>query len=111
MSEPTFSAPVMAKIIAGLGGFIGGAAFMLFYKPKNVWDAAVRSSVSTTVAIIGCNPLLEWLGISHKTDNVLAAAAFLGFVSWTLVSLLARFLVNVHDERVTLKLPFIEKKK
>lgn len=110
MSEPTFSAPVMAKLIAGLGGLIGGAAFMLFYRPKNVWDAAIRSSVSTTVAIIGSNPLIEWIGISHKTDNVLAAAAFLGFISWTAVSILARFLVNVHDEKVDIKLPFTERK-
>lgn len=84
---------------------------MLFYKPKNVWDAAVRSSVSTTVAIIGSGPLLEWIGISAKTDNILAAAAFIGFISWTSVSLLARFLVNVHDEKVNIKLPFIERNK
>lgn len=110
MSEPTFTAPVMAKIIAGLGGFIGGAAFMLFYKPKNVWDAAVRSSASTTAAIIGSLPLLEWVGLSHKSDNVFAAAVFLGFISWTMISLLARFLIKVQDEKVHLKIPFTENK-
>ena len=109
MSEPTFSAPVMAKIIAGLGGLVGGTLFMAFYRPKNVWDAAVRSSVSTTMAIIGSAPLIDYIGLSHKTDNIIAAAVFIGFISWSCVSLLAKILLKAHDEKVKWKIPFIEK--
>lgn len=111
MSED-FTMPLMAKAIAGLGGLIGGAAFMIFYKPKNVWDAAVRSGLSTTAAIIGCSPLLEWLGYPASTDNVLAASAFIGFVSWSILSFAANMLMNIQDEKVQLKLPeFLIRKK
>lgn len=109
MSEPTFSAPVMAKIIAGLGGLVGGTLFMAFYRPKNVWDAAVRSSVSTTMAIIGSAPLLNYLNLSLKTDNIIAAAVFIGFISWSCISLLAKLLLKAHDDKVKWKIPFIEK--
>ena len=104
MSED-FTMPLMAKAIAGLGGLIGGTAFMVFYRPTNVWDAAVRSGLSTTTAILGCAPLLEWMQLSTTTDNVLAAAAFIGFVSWCVLSFAANILMNIQDEKVELKLP------
>jgi len=111
MSED-FAMPLMAKAIAGLGGLIGGAAFMVFYKPRNVWDAAVRSGLSTTAAIIGCSPLLEWAQYPIGTDNVLAASAVIGFASWSILSFVAKILMNIQDEKVQLKLPeFLIRKK
>ena len=110
MDDP-FSPPVMAKVIAGLGGCIGGATFMAFYKPSNVWDAAVRSCVCTTTAIIGAAPMLSYLELQNNPDHILAAAAFIGFCSWSVLSLLARFLLKIQDEKTEIKLPgFIQSK-
>jgi hypothetical protein len=111
MDDP-FSPPLMAKIIAGLGGFIGGATFMAFYKPRNVWDAAVRSSVCTMTAIIGAAPMLAYLEVRIDNDHLLAAAAIIGFCSWSVLSLAARTLLKIQDEKTEIKLPgFIETKK
>jgi ABC-type uncharacterized transport system permease subunit len=110
--EDPFSPPVMAKIIAGFGGFIGGATFMAFYKPNNVWDAAVRSCVCTTTAIVGVAPLLSYLNLQMNSDHIIAAAAFIGFCSWSTLSLFARFLLKIQDEKTEIKLPdFIQTKK
>ena len=110
ISDP-FTTPLMAKVLAGIGGFIGGATFMAFYRPKNVWDAAVRSSVCTSTAIIGSAPLLVWLGISTDTDHILAAAAVIGFCSWSILTLIAHTLMDIQDDKVHIKLPdFIEKR-
>lgn len=111
MSED-FTMPLMAKAIAGLGGLIGGAAFMIFYKPKNVWDAAVRSGLSTTAAIIGCPALLEWAGYPFSTDHILASSAVIGFISWSALSFAANILMNMQDEKIQIKLPgFLVRKK
>lgn len=110
MSEPI--TPLMAKVITGSGGFVGGAIFMAFLRPKNVWDAAVRSSVSTATAIIAAVPLLDWFNLDHKMDHLLLSAAVIGFCAWSVLSLAARTLLKIQDEKTTIKLPsFIEKEK
>lgn len=110
MDDP-FSPPLMAKVIAGVGGFVGGATFMAFYKPKGVWDAAVRSSISTTTAIIGAVPLLDYLGLKMDMDHIMMSGAVIGFCAWSVLSIAARFLMEVQDEKTNIKMPgFIERK-
>lgn len=111
MPDPIFQDHISTKAIAGIGGFIGGAIFMIFLKPKNVWDAAIRSSVSTTTAIIGHPILCEYIGWSNNTDHVLASAAIIGFTSWSLLSIAAKLLINAEHEDVRIKLPeFLQRK-
>ena len=110
MSDP-ITTPLMMKLITGVGGLIGGVAFMAFYTPKNVWDAAIRSGLSVTAAIVGAPVVCEWFNFSCSLDNVLATSVALGFASWSILSLAARFLINIQDEKVNIKLPdFLEKK-
>ena len=111
MSDP-ISTSLMAKLLSGLGGLVGGAAFMVFYKPRNVWDAAIRSGLSVTAAIVFSPIIVEHFQISNTADNQVAISVGLGFCSWSTLSLLARFLMQVQDERVNIKLPnFLETKK
>lgn len=111
LSDPSISS-LLPKVVSGLGGLIGGVTFMAFYKPRNVWDAAVRSSVSTASAIIGCIPVLNWMNMPINIDYMLAASAVLGFCAWSILSLAARTLLKIQDEKTTVKLPeFIERKK
>jgi hypothetical protein len=106
------STSLIAKLISGLGGLIGGAAFMAFYKPSNVWDAAIRSGLSVTSAIVFCPPIIDYFKMPNTMEYQMALSVGLGFVSWSLISLIARFLINIQDEKVNIKLPdFLEKKK
>jgi len=111
MSDP-ISTSLMAKLLSGLGGLIGGAAFMVFYKPRNVWDAAIRSGLSVTSAIVFSPIILEYFHVPGTTDNQVAVSVALGFCSWSVLSIMARFLMKVQDEKVNIKLPdFLETKK
>ncbi len=106
-----FTPPVIAKVVSGLGGLAGGIAFMAFYRPQNVWDAAIRSGLSTAAAIIGSVPLLMWLDVGINLETILASSAFIGFCAWSVLSILARTLLKLQDSRTTIKLPdFIQKK-
>lgn len=104
MADPLTS-PLTAKAVAGIGGLIGGALFMVFMRPKNVWDAAIRSSVSTTTAILGYPIVLEYLGWQYSTDHCLAISAVIGFCAWSILSAAAHFLMNVEHEKIEVKLP------
>jgi len=103
--------PLMNKLVSGLGGLIGGAAFMAFYKPRNVWDAAIRSGLSVTSSIVFSPMISEYVKISYLIDDQFAISVIVGFCSWSILSLCARFLMKVQDEKVNIKLPrFLEKK-
>jgi hypothetical protein len=107
----SISTPLMFKLVAGLGGLIGGVSFMAFYRPCNVWDASVRSGLSVISAIVFAPIVLEYTNLVVTSDNILAVSVALGFVSWSILSLIARFLMNIQDEKVNFKLPSILEKK
>ena len=104
MSDP-ISTPLMAKVLTGLGGLIGGVSFMAFYKPCNVWDAAIRSGLSVLTAIVFSPVLLEWMKWTPTSDNMMAASVVIGFGAWSILSFTAHTLIGLQDEKVGLKLP------
>ena len=110
MHDP-FTTPLAVKLIAGLGGLTGGASFMVFYKPKNVWDAAVRSGLSVIAAIVFSPLLIDNMDMHPTNEIVLAVSVALGFCAWSVLSLIARFLINIQDEKVNIKLPSILERK
>ena len=102
----------MIKLISGLGGLTGGASFMVFYTPRNVWDAAVRSGLAVITAIVFSPILLERLDVHDTHEMIIAVSVALGFCAWSILSLIARFLINIQDEKVNIKLPgILERKK
>lgn len=104
MSDP-ISTPLMAKLMTGLGGLIGGVSFMAFYRPCNVWDAAIRSGLSVMTAIVFSPVLLDWIKWAPTTDNMMAASVVVGFGAWSILSFTAHTLIGLQDEKVELKLP------
>jgi len=92
-------------MITGLAGLVGGVSFMTFYRPCNVWDASVRSGLSTITAIVFTPIVIEWFNLLPSNDNVIAIAVGCGFCSWSILSLAAHLLMGVQDEKVSLKLP------
>jgi hypothetical protein len=104
MSDP-ITTPLMAKMMTGLGGLAGGVSFMVFYKPCNVWDAAVRSGLSVLTSIVFAPVLLDWIGWPSSSDNMIAASVVVGFCAWSILSFTARTLIGLQDEKAELKLP------
>jgi len=105
------TAPLMAKILSGIGGLVGGATFMAFYRPKNVWDAAIRSGLSVTAAIVFSPVIIEWYQLDNNMDILLASSVAIGFCAWSFLSFAARILVDIQDEKIKINLPGILKRK
>jgi hypothetical protein len=56
--------------------------------------------------------MLAYLELKLNNDHLLAAAAIIGFCSWSVLSLAARALLKIQDEKTEIKLPgWIETKK
>jgi hypothetical protein len=87
-----------AKIMAGLGGLIGGMTLMAFMKPKTILDATLRGGVSTGTGIIFAGPILEWLEMSPNVQMILMFAFIIGFLSWGVLSLVAQIFINAQKK-------------
>lgn len=83
---------------------------MVFYTPQNVWDAAIRSGLAVTAAIVFSPTLLDWLNLEQTMNNSITSSVAIGFCAWSILSLVARTLINMHDERTAIKVPGIFKR-
>jgi hypothetical protein len=93
--EPTY---LLAKAASALGGLLGGLTMMAYIKPISITDAALRGGVSTGTGIIISQPLIEWLGTPHTLEFLLLFGFVIGFLSWSVLSLVARFFSKAEKE-------------
>ncbi len=96
MSIEAAGSYVAAKSASAVGGLFGGLAMFAFMKPKTIIDATVRGGVCTGAAIIFAPVLCEWINTSTSIDHLLAAGAFIGFISWGVLSMTARFFIKAE---------------
>lgn len=67
-----------------------------FMKPKTILDATVRGGVCTGSAIIFSPILCEYLGARIEVDHLLASGTFIGFLTWGVLSMTARFFIKAE---------------
>jgi hypothetical protein len=96
MPDPGF---LTAKIMAGLGGLIGGLALMSYIKPRSILDATLRGGISTGTGIIFSPPLVEWFDATPTMDVYLMFGFVIGFLSWGVLSLIARVFSNAEKNK------------
>jgi hypothetical protein len=87
---------VAAKTASAVGGLFGGLSMFAFMKPKTILDATVRGGVCTGAAIIFSPILCDWLDTKHSVDHLLASGAFIGFITWGVLSMTARFFIKAE---------------
>ena len=67
-----------------------------FMRPKTIMDATIRGGVCTGSAIIFSPVICDYLNTTHTTDHLLAAGAVIGFLSWGVLSMTARFFIKAE---------------
>lgn len=97
MPEP--SSYIMAKLASGIGGLFGGLALMSYIKPKTIGDAALRGGISTGSGIIFASPFLSYLGMRSDWEMQLMAGGIIGFISWSLLSMIARVFQRADENK------------
>jgi hypothetical protein len=87
---------VAAKSASAAGGLFGGLTMFAFMKPTTVLDATIRGGVCTGAAIIFAPILCDWLETKHTVDHLLAGGAVIGFLTWGVLSMTARFFIKAE---------------
>jgi len=87
---------VAAKSASAAGGLLGGLTMFAFMKPTTILDATIRGGICTGAAIIFAPILCEYMETKITTEHLLAAGAIIGFLSWGLLSMIARFFIKAE---------------
>jgi hypothetical protein len=96
MSFEAAGSYVAAKSASAAGGLFGGLTMFAFMKPKTILDATVRGGVCTGAAIIFAPVLCEWVNVQLNMDHLLASGAVIGFLTWGVLSMTARFFIKAE---------------
>jgi len=87
---------VMTKAAAAIGGLLGGLAMFAFMRPHTIMDATVRGGICTGTAIIFSPILIEYFDAVSNMEHLVAAGTILGFLSWGVLSMVARFFIKAE---------------
>ena len=90
-----------AKIAAMVGGLFGGLTILTFIKPKNISEAFVRGGVSVGSALLFSGPLLKTLDLSIDWDYQAMAGFAIGFLSYSVLGMVANLLIKHKDSTIT----------
>jgi hypothetical protein len=91
---------IMTKATSMIGGFLGGATILAFIKPQTVSEAFIRGSVSTGSATIFGIPILMWLDFQNTLENQLMIGFCVGFLSYSILGMIANFLKKHKDSSI-----------
>ena len=89
-----------AKAAAAAGGLFGGLVMFAFMKPRSILDATIRGGVCTGNGIIFSPILCDYIGSSCTPDHLLAGGAFIGFITWGVLSMTARFFIKAEAANI-----------
>lgn len=89
-----------AKLAAMIGGLFGGAAILTFIKPQTIGEAFLRGGVSVGSAILFSSPILRALDLPDDWDFQAMAGFVTGFLAYSLLGMVANFLVKHKDDTI-----------
>jgi hypothetical protein len=98
MTDP--SGLLTTKIASMIGGLFGGAAILTFIRPKTIGEAFTRGGISVGSAIIFGIPLLESIGLKVTWETQLMSGFCVGFVSYSILGMVANFLAKNQNKDV-----------
>lgn len=99
MSDPA-SGFFSAKLASMIGGLFGGAAILTFIKPQTIREAFIRGGVSVGSAILFSSPLLRTLDLPDDWDYQAVAGFIVGFLAYSILGMVANFLIRHKDNTI-----------
>lgn len=100
MTDPT-TGFISAKLASMIGGLLGGAAILTFIKPQTIGEAFLRGGVSVGSAILFSSPILRSLDLPDDWDFQAMAGFVVGFLAYSLLGMVANFLLKHKNSTIT----------
>lgn len=89
-----------AKLASMIGGLFGGAAILTFIKPQTIGEAFMRGGVSVGSATLLSSPILKIADLPVDWDYQILAGFVCGFVSYSVLGMIANFLIQHKDSTI-----------
>ena len=102
---------IIAKIAAAIGGFFGAAGILTFIKPKTIGEAFMRGGVSVGAAIIFADPFIKYFELTQDWEMQLMSGACVGFIAYSVLGMIANFLIENHRSNIFEAVGKIQQKK
>lgn len=99
MGDPG-SSFIATKLASMIGGLFGGAAILTFIKPQTVGEAFMRGGVSVGSATLLSTPILKILDLPIDWDYQILAGFVCGFVAYSVLGMIANFLIQHKDSTI-----------
>ena len=91
---------VAVKVIAAIGGFMGGTSILL-YMPASSWsDALKRIGVSVIAATMLGVPIAGKIFEEVNNENLMGTAFVIGFAAWFTLGAVAKFFENKQGQDI-----------
>lgn len=100
MTDPT-TGFISAKLASMIGGLLGGAAILTFIKPQTIGEAFLRGGVSVGSAILFSSPILRALDLPDDWDFQAMAGFVVGFLAYSILGMVANFLLKHKNSTIT----------
>lgn len=91
---------VAVKLIAAIGGFMGGTSILVYMPAKDWGDAVKRVGVSVVAAIMLSMPIASKLFDEVNNENLMGTAFVVGFAAWFLLGAVAKFFENKQGKDI-----------
>lgn len=100
---------LLAKLASMIGGLFGGGAILTLIRPKSVGEAFMRGGFSVGSATVFAVPVLNWIDLSNNWENQLMAGFIVGFLAYSILGMVANFLVKNQNKDIVEAIKEIKK--
>lgn len=97
------------KLASMVGGLLGGAAILTFIRPKTIGEAFLRGALSTGSATIFSGPIGHYIQVDQNWENELMIGFAIGFIAYSLLGMVANFLIKHEDKDIVEAIEDIKK--
>lgn len=91
---------LLAKLASMIGGMFGGGAILTLIRPKSVGEAFMRGGFSVGSATVFAVPVLTWANMENNWENQLMAGFVVGFLAYSILGMVANFLVKNQNKDI-----------
>lgn len=88
------------RVLAAVGGFLGGTSMLLYMRPADMTDAIRRMVISVLSAVMLTGLAAKELFSAAGPEIIMGTAFGIGFIAWSLLGAVAKFFEGRQNQDI-----------